>query len=497
MALTLNSFQLISRLAPQPWKFLNIGRGAGKSTDLALEIRDLVVNMPRMAGTIVGETYIQILTRTLPSTIQGLESIGLKKGYHYSVGRQLKIKGINVPEPFQPPLDYKHFIHFWNGAGFHLVSQDRPGSGRGLNTDFVLGDEATLLDYEKLYNDVILTNRANEGKYKYHKHHGSTFAFTHALTPKGKWVYEFEEKALLKPKEYIYIQASALVNKHNLPANYFTLLKDGMSEELYNIEVLNIKPLTIKDGFYSNLNDKHFYTNYKYNRIDDKYNLDTYKDVSLNCLDDGDCDPSLPLIISIDWGAHINSMVICQAYKNEFRVIKSMFVKSPRIVQDLIIDEFIPYYAAHSNRDIFFHYDPSGSNKLPNSHKTLYEECRDLLIKQGWNVYDKKKHNKNINHTKKYNLIQLLLQEKDNRLPIIRINKNNCKELIISMQNARTKQGATSLFEKDKRAEGNKSARQEHTTHLSDAFDIPIYNMYEHLLQSNGGQFIDIMLLGQ
>ena len=68
--------QLVFDLAPQPKKYLEAGRGWGKSTILGKKMRDFVVNLPRTTIALVGVTYSQILSKTLPSTIEGLEMFG-------------------------------------------------------------------------------------------------------------------------------------------------------------------------------------------------------------------------------------------------------------------------------------------------------------------------------------------------------------------------------------------------------------------------------------
>ena len=142
-------------------KILEWGRGTGKSTILGKHIIDCVVQLPRSSGVLVASTYQQILTRTLPSTIAGMEQHGVYKDLHYIVGKRPP-KSWNWPEPYEPPLDYKRCIIFWNGTVINFVSQDSSsGSGRGLNTDWIVGDEAALLNEKKFQTDVVLTNRGN------------------------------------------------------------------------------------------------------------------------------------------------------------------------------------------------------------------------------------------------------------------------------------------------------------------------------------------------
>jgi hypothetical protein len=46
-----------------------------------------VKQMPRATGVLVGETYQQMLSRTLPSTKAGLDMFGIYEGIDYVVGK--------------------------------------------------------------------------------------------------------------------------------------------------------------------------------------------------------------------------------------------------------------------------------------------------------------------------------------------------------------------------------------------------------------------------
>jgi hypothetical protein len=62
---------------------------------------------------------------------------------------------------FQSPWD--NTIHFSNGFIWIMVSNDQANSGRGINCSIVIGDEAVLLDQERLFNNVQTTNRSTCG----------------------------------------------------------------------------------------------------------------------------------------------------------------------------------------------------------------------------------------------------------------------------------------------------------------------------------------------
>lgn len=472
--LVFNVVQLLFIMAPQPVKMLVAGRGLGKSTILAWVIKEIVETMPRSNNVIVGPTFKSMAENTLPSTLKGLELIGLYRDIHYIIGKEPP-KG--WPKPYEAPLDWKHYFTFYNGTGFGLISQDKnAGGGRGKNVDSVLADECLLLDKEQLDNDVILTNRGNEDRFGDSRwHHSVTLVSTHARTQEGGWIYEIEKLAKKHPEKYFYLEGSSFHNAANLGKQFFKNAKAILGTEGYNIEVKNIRPKRVENGFYPSLEKKHYYTN---------YNTEYYSGIDINnigkitCEGDADLSPSDELIVSIDWGV-FNSMCVMQQKGKTIYVIKEFYVLHPQILDDLI-DDFIGYYEPHQEKHIEFYYDRNGNNRRPDSKKTFAEETQQRFENAGWTV-SKKVKGLDASHNDKYEVLGKVLREDDNRLYRVRINKHNCPNLVIALENAKAKQTDAGVG-KDKTSERRKSIPPQHATHLTDAFDIPIYKMNKPLL---------------
>ena len=108
--------KIINLNIPQAKAFINMrlknywewSRGGGKSTGLAFGMRKFVTQMPRASFFLAGATYSQILSRTLPSTIEGLEMFNLYQDVDYVVGRSGKKQGFQMP--FQPPNQWNNII---------------------------------------------------------------------------------------------------------------------------------------------------------------------------------------------------------------------------------------------------------------------------------------------------------------------------------------------------------------------------------------------------
>ena len=92
--------------------FLEWARGTGKSFILAFFMRLMVIQMPRASFALVGSTYQQILSRTLPSTKEGLALLGLYENIDYVVGKSGSKLGFK--DPFQSPDKWDNIIHFSN-----------------------------------------------------------------------------------------------------------------------------------------------------------------------------------------------------------------------------------------------------------------------------------------------------------------------------------------------------------------------------------------------
>ena len=481
-----NLAQLIFVMNQTKHTFLEWARGTGKSTILGRRISDAVHEMPRSTGIIVGCTYAQIKTRTLPSTIAGLEMHGWKKDVHYLVGKKPP-KSWGWPEPYEAPLDYKNSIIWYNGTVINMVSQDNASSsGRGMNVDWVIGDEAALLDETKLETDVHATNRGNlhriavypDGTEREFKdcplHHSSLLVSSTPITLKGKWIFKMEEQAMIDPDTYTFIRASSYVNAHNLGNEWLKKMKDTMPDFLYRAEILNERITQITDGFYPQLKESlHTYTSHNNNYYTN------YSGGIVNCNADSDLDKDKALIVGIDWGANINCMVVCQDHAGqELKVLKNFYVKSPQIFDDLVDDHFAKYYKPHGCKEIHLFYDPTGNINTANNRLTYAEQIKKKFEQYGWQVVLRTRSRKNTDHEVKYQLWNKILREEDDNLPVVRFNIHNCKELWISMINAPAKQGRNETIRKDKKSETSKSIDQAHATHFSDTIDIVVVGMY-------------------
>lgn len=478
--------QMMICIAPQKHIYAEMGRGAGKTTIFGKRMRDLTTSMPRASFAMPGETYTQMLTKTLPSAIEGLEMFGFYQDVDYVIGRCGKRHGYEMP--FQPPAQWNNIIHFANGSIFQLVSLDNPNSGRGLNSYAELGDEAALLDHEKLYTNVKTTNRAKKAEFEKCRLLGSEMYMSSTpLNRKGQWFVDMEKKAKQDPKNMLFVKASALSNP-NLRKDWFKKMKDdAVSQVMYDAEILNIRPKSIKDGFYANLDPKrHYYTDYNNGYLE---GVDISKPYHVSSLQDNDVDFDEPLDVSLDFGV-FNGATVHQENGYEYRTLKSFHVKSPKLLNDMFIEQFIPYYRLHKNKTIYLYGGHDGHHRTPNSEKTIFEQVADVLRQHGWSVYVMAKVAAPT-HAEKYLLINAMLKETENNLPVIRINEHNNPDLIIALERTGAKEGRLGV-EKNKQSEKNASIPQEHATHLTDAWDHPLFHRYNDRFTGKASRFSEL-----
>lgn len=469
-----NHPQLAIKLCPQLHKMGVMGRGIGKTTIFADEMLDLAIQMPRAKFAFCGLTYFHIRTKSMPAIIDQLERRGLYRNIHYWIGHRAP-KKFKISEPYLPPLDYTNCIQFWNGTVVEFISFDRPEMARSGSYDYVFGDEASLLKHAALSSDVLPANRGNKQRFGHvRQHHGTLFLTTMPIDQQGQWVFETEELMKQFPEDYLYLEASSYENKFILGEKYFRDLKRSLPPAIFELEIENKRRVLNPKTFYPLLSDKHFYDpEYDYGYLDKKDVVTDHDLVKLeNCLKDKDLNRKGYLDISIDFGANINCIITGQEQGNEYRLLKNFYGEKPKILKH-VVKEWIDYYKPHENKVVFLYGGSDGRKSQTNSKLTLFEDVSSMLIKAGWQVVESYQAFE-ADHMDKYRFWNHYLSD-GHDAPKFRINKVNCKETIVSMQDAPMHPNE---FRKDKSSERNKNIPQWKATHLSDTVDNLVYWKY-------------------
>jgi hypothetical protein len=517
-------------------------RATGKSTLIAWLIHLIVTKMPRSCWAIVGSTYAQILTRTLPSTMASLERLGYIKDVHYFIGRKPP-QGWGWPEPFERPVKYDNFIIFYTGAGFHLISQDGNGSSsRGVNLDGYIGDEALLLDRDKLGTDVIAANRGNQHYWPgIDLHHGAFLFSSMPWGDTGKWLldsssyyerdghnFQLVRDQMIKlqlefvdsrsmatrlrlyqdildlsaqltfytnPKLYkkggkqvakgmLYSEANIFDNIENLGIPYLEEQRRELSDFMFLIEILNQRPKSVEAGFYPKLGPQHAREcpNNEY-VAGLEFNLS-----KLSVHDsrmDGDCRSHLPIRGAVDWGSKISTLTLAQVHADvrEYAFLKGLYVKHPKLINDLA-DNYIKYYENHLNKTFEFIKDNEwGNSRRPDSSLTYNEQFAQRLRLAGWRVRYLDQ-GRVPDYAIRYNLAMEILGEEDARQLRVRFNKNNCKDVLTAMSLAPVKQGSKGEIQKDKSSEKKLTVPGQEATHFTDTVDLHLLSIDKHVARS-------------
>lgn len=481
----LNPIASLHLINEASYKTLIAGRGFSKSTTNGLEIADKVERMPRSSGLFNSPTYSQIYTKTLiPMKFIWSHLCDYIEDIHYVVG---KVPPKSFERPYFKPHKYENVVTFWNGTTITFGSFDRPALISGGSYDWVITDEAYLIDKDEYDAYVIPTMRGTHPSFKtIAKHLQNSFTSSMPHRNMGDWLLDYRAKSLADPNNYNFLgwapnedvqMGSTWMNVDILGVKAILQMEIEMNTLDCMIMIHNQRVTNYGNTFYPQLSSKHFYTpqaNEKMITVPIGALSSLKRDASYDVGPD-DYNPDLPLNISHDWGK-FNCITVDQEHVNEVRFINFMHVFNGGAYpkdQDDLADDFCEYYRMHKNRIVYQWGDRTGNNKVANSKKTYFEQFADRLRAKDWRVIMKKTGD--VEHLARHRLISIMHKEEDPRFPRIRHNANNCADLRISLEAAGMKKE-----KKDKGSENNPSIKPQHATHPSDAYDNRLYHGFKH-----------------
>jgi hypothetical protein len=454
------------------------GMGSGKTATIALHNFQKLKELPRAKSGLAALTFNQLLNNCIPNMTKIWANCGIYEHTKDEDGHY--VIGVRPPlwwaKPLDAPRKYEYVISFLNGYCIQLLSLDRPDTIRGLNLDALDCDEKAWIK-EDDFNKILTTRvRGNIGEFD-SSLHGSICGFSsmpwHAS---GQWILKAEEFAQQYPDEQFFIESSCLDNEAVLGPNYLRDAERRLPKLVVQVDYLNKRIKKVPNAFYSSFNED-LHTTYKtfdYQQTESGLFVAGHLDKVTN----------LPLELSFDFNASITSCIVAQEHPKEIRLINEFFVKeSETNLLDELLNKFIDEYKSHAIKDIFIYGDRNGRNKKVDDNRSFYDKIVDRLILEGFNPILMVRESYP-SHKDKYILINTLFSESEKYTPRIRINKNRCKFLIVSIQGA----NMINDFQKDKRSEESKSLDQERATHLSDCFDYLIFTKYSYLIDSSEGE---------
>jgi len=533
--LYLNDPQQLVYLINAPVTICVWGRGTGKSEGvIAVLVVDKLFRMPRSKGIIVGPTFQHLLVNTLPPVIEMWKRMGYHRDVDYFIGKKPP-KSWLWPEPYNSPLSPKHAIFWFNGSCQVLVSQDRVSNSAGPSVDYIVGDEAKHLNFDKL-QETFQTNRGNRQYFQKEScHHSLLFCTDMPTSPKQQWIMKYEDemdeedillmKALIKKiiklqnssdnlskstknkisklenfLEYIrkggdkeeslvyFSEFSTLENLRVLGPSFISEQKRNLPSLKYRASILNERVKKEEGMFYPMLDeDMHYYTKFNYQKID-KIGFDFTKLKKHDYHQDGDVDPEDALDISLDYNAVINSLVVSQGAKT----INFLFVKSPLMLKD-VVKKFCKYYQDHSTKEVNYYFDHTaiGRNAILGDY-TFADQVIDILRENDWDV-NEFYIGQAPSYESRYEMFNNALRGCP-ELPMPKFNHHNCESLLTSMENTMTRQGPSG-FEIDKRSEKDANILPEHATHAQEAWSTWFYGKYADQWNDSAASFDDTEMI--
>lgn len=485
------------------------GRRFGKSRIAAPWLLRNSQKMPRSGGGIVCSTFQQALTRTLPGVFSSWRDMGFKRDVHYFVNHRPP-KSAGFKTPIDEPASYDHVIAWYNGSVQYLISQDVPGSSNSLTLQYLFGDEAKFLNFDKLKDETIPANGGFKGPWADCPWLNSMLWMSDMpTTKKGSWFLNYREKMdpelinmiqwlvceiyrlkqlpqntytqkLIREYEVkrdqfrsvavYYKEWSSIENIELLGKKYIAQMKRDLPPLVFQTSILCIRPGKLKDGFYPSLSEeKHFYTAFNNSYLLD-LDYDLEKAAVQDCRQDLDCDLDKPLYVAFDYNANINWMVVGQPDGLKAKFLKSFYVKYERKLRELV-DDFCEYYRHHRTKDVVYYFDNTalGSNYAVSDEDFASVICSQFE-KNRWNVH--RVHIGNpLKHHEKYQMLDQAF--KGQRYLFPQFNQVNNEALILALQQTGVRVGPHG-WQKDKSGEKLAETEEdllEHRTDGTDAFD--------------------------
>lgn len=483
-----NSAQALATIIDPNKLIVVAGRGTGKTTQItAPRILRVAGEMPRETSIISHKSYIALFTNVIPAVLEFFRSDGrdghplLTEGMDYVVGEK------NLPKHFRQPrypiLYPERSIVFANGHVLQAVAIDRPDSIAGSSIVHAFFEEMKHSDGEKLRSRIIpaiRTSRLGGGSdaHRSYLHGGITGVSDIGRVSIGEdnWFTEYEKEvddqliqdivtlslyinkaqinirngekvamsrsaidrygpvlAAFRKKATYYIRVSTFVNRAVLGFDYFKTQQEMLSMSEFLSSICSIGDRNMDNLFFEMWDeDRHTY--------DDSYKYDTVSKLDLKQTFRLDSSylkhyaPSDKILIGYDPGSFA-SMVVAQEKKDEntLRILKEFFVYPPQDIPDLAA-AFNAFFSSARFRRIDLYYDRAGNKK--NNRRVNDTDAKELkaeLEKYGWTVTLKNLGQATIFHWQHHRLWKRLLAENERTVPKIRIDANECPNLVSAM----------------------------------------------------------------
>lgn len=516
------------------------GRGTGKSEGLVAPYTlDCIHAMPRSNGFLLGTTYEQLLTRTLPPLIAAWESYGYRKGVHFFIGK-FAPPAWRWPRAFRYPEKPDHYIQWYNGTGIYLVSQDRPGTINGVRTHWGAGDEAKLLNYARVQEEVIPTMVNGQAHLWGHLPQYSSLLYCSDMptTPQGRWLLDMEKEmdkevieAILYTQSELtrcqmklaeatgtqvgepyelrtltgsqtgrtwhnriahlesalrdlrrdttYVSyASTLDNVHVLGLDGIRQLRRNLDDLTFQTSVLNKRIIGVENGFYSTLSeDLHGYDALNYPYIDRLGLAEGQQQTARDARWFTDAVGSQPLDMACDYNAAINCVAVGQE-------VRQPDLWEYRLLNTMFVLDPLKITDAMKQFCLFYAWHPNKTvnffydntaNGRTAASNVSFADECMRVLREGGWRVNAQYVGQASSHHGRYLLYGSLFSEKDERLPRFRYNKTAAQHWAFAARQTPVLVSGE-FFKKDKKSEKSRIIPPWEATHLTEAVDTLIYS---------------------
>ena len=479
--------RLLTVMANESWAIMS--RGVGKTTLDVPWVLHKVEVMPGSAGALVVKSFEDGKSKILKPFFAGLQMMGYKQDEHYCFGTR---PPATWKKPLLPIIDYKYVITFPNGTTIQMISMHDKGSANSNSFQWMFVPEAKLFNEQQLRSEVFPTLRGLYKEYGDSPWYGAKLLETDKYAPDIYWILQkqkLHDEAKVKAviyyqlryneirqslltaaestrakyrkqmqslnkllnalrKDLVYYgEANAYDNIENIGEAYIENMRRSMTDYEFRISILNENPMRVEKSFYPGRNDKHMYAI------------------------DKDDDISKPLIIALDYQASISPIVACQfsdrvTGKKSLNFLQSHYVLQPQGLRH-VVDKFCDYNKNRPCKEVVYLYDHTAVAK-DSARSPYWEEVSNAFKNNGWRV-------QGIymgaapGHSEKYRRMDYWFAEEGADITPIRIHKEHCAHMVMSMDLAGVKNNAG--IEKDKSTEKKGNYPQHLATHFSDVFD--------------------------
>lgn len=487
-----NRAQAVVNIIDANKTFFTAGRGTGKTTEVtaprSLRVAD---TMPRETSVITHKSYVALFTNVIPALLSAYRA-DVKRpdgttGPRLLEGRDFVVGEKDLPAHFQKPrferLYPERSIVFANGHCLQAVAIDRPDSIAGMSIVHVLCEEMKYTNAEKFRSRVvpaIRTSRIGAGSeaHKSWLHGGITGVSDIGRVSIGEsnWFEEYEKAmdpqliedivslaltlnkcqynlargenmrwnqsvldkwtpllAELRKQATFYLKASTFVNRDVLGFEYFKTQKEILSMSEFLSSICSIGDRNRENLFFELWDEeKHTYSDgYKYSTLDKLSLKDTFV-IDASYLKH--YSPTEKIVLGYDPGSFA-SLVAGQfkTDENTLRVMKEIFTYPPRSHADMAA-EFNAFFSSARNRMIDLYYDRAGNkHNAKLATRSDAQELKAEIEKYGWRVTLKNLGQGDIYYWQHHRLWKRLLAETEKNVPRVRIDANECPNLVSAM----------------------------------------------------------------